>query len=106
MSDSEQPADHEHGSIHSGNQQNVNNNNNNQNNKPIRKPTKASDAPSFIVQTVRSVFGFRKTSLTLFVLLTYAVVFILVNWARQNSLSLPSKEPSILSSSWTDLQVI
>lgn len=107
MSDSEQPADHEHGSIHSGNQPIVNNNNNqNGSNKPIRKPTKASDAPSFIVQTVRSVFGFRKTSLTLFVLLTYAVVFILVNWARQNSLSLPSKEPSILSSSWTDLQVI
>lgn len=107
MSDSEQAAEHPNDSNHVQNegehQENVNTHTNT---KPIRKPTKVTEAPSFFIQCIRSVFGFRKTSLTLFVILTYVVVFVLVYWARQNSLSLPSKEPPILTSAWSDLQVI
>lgn len=107
MSDSEQPQQAENGPTEHENDEHTDNGTNTTNNKKqIHKPTKVSEAPSLFVKGVRSIFGFRKTSLTLFVLLTYGLVFIVVYLAKQNSLSLPSKEPSILASSWTDLQVI
>lgn len=108
MSESEQTQGSQNGSIHhqQSNGENDVNSTDNTVNKPLKKPTKVSETPSFVVQTARSVFGFRKTSTTLFVILTYALVIIVVYLSKQNSLSVPSKEPSILASSWSDLQVI
>lgn len=61
---------------------------------------------SLVVQSFRAVFGFRKSSLTLFVVLTLLAVFLSVPLAREYSLLVPSPEPRELSTAWLDLQVI
>lgn len=55
---------------------------------------------------LNATFRFRKTSLTFFVLITYIVVGVLSYLSKYNALRLPSKEPTILTSSWLDLQFI
>ncbi|CDR38696.1 CYFA0S02e04654g1_1 [Cyberlindnera fabianii] len=74
--------------------------------RPTSVKTKKETEPSIFIQSIRAIFGFRKTSLTLFVALTYLVVLLIVPLAKRNTLSLPEKEPSILTSSWLDLQTI
>ncbi|CCH44183.1 putative zinc metalloprotease [Wickerhamomyces ciferrii] len=105
MSDSE--SHQEHNGVSHEQEENHSVNNNQNNKKKVNKAVKSTvEAPSIFVSAIRSIFGFRKTSLTLFVVLAYGLVFIAVYLAKLNALSLPSKEPEILSSSWSDLQEI
>lgn len=52
------------------------------------------------------VLKFRKTSLTVFVIITYVAVSILERFSYYNSLKLPKSEPQILAEAWQHLQVI
>lgn len=52
------------------------------------------------------LFRFRKTSLSLLAVLTYAIVIFLDFYADYSSLQPPSPEPLYLSSAWWDLQNI
>lgn len=62
--------------------------------------------PGIITRFIRSTFGFRKTTLTLFVVLTYLSCFVIVAYYDYIALSPPTIEPEILKNSWSDLQVI
>lgn len=65
-----------------------------------------SSQPSLFVRFIRSTFGFRKTTLTLAVVISYLFV-ILINAAfEKQSLVIGSPEPTILTKAWTDLQII
>ncbi|KAH3679383.1 hypothetical protein WICMUC_001003 [Wickerhamomyces mucosus] len=61
---------------------------------------------SYFSQSIRAIFGFRKTSLTLFVVITYALVILLFPLQKKYNLTLPSHAPSYLDSAWSDLQII
>lgn len=74
--------------------------------QPVLNTVKKEKKPSLFKQSIRAIFGFRKTSLTLFVILTYALVLLLVAYAKDKSLSIPTKETHILETSWLDLQNI
>jgi hypothetical protein len=65
-----------------------------------------SKGPSLFTQSIRAVFGFRKTSLTLFVAVTLVVVFLSVPLSRDNALTVPAPEPEELTAAWLDLQRI
>ncbi|KAH3683480.1 hypothetical protein WICPIJ_005564 [Wickerhamomyces pijperi] len=69
-----------------------------------------SNEPSFVVKSVRAVFGFRKTSLTLLVVLTYAIILIFLPILKDYNFKLPTDSqgqlPSSLNSAWYDLQSI
>lgn len=62
--------------------------------------------PGIITRFIRSTFGFRKTTLTLFVVLTYLSCVVIVAYYDYIALSPPTVEPTILKNSWSDLQVI
>lgn len=76
---------------------------------PNNSKTKANE-PSYLVQSVRAVFGFRKTSLTLLVVLTYALIIFFLPLLKDYNFRLPidsdGKLPSYLETAWLDLQVI
>lgn len=83
---------------------NINNNSNtNNNNKP-------SGNPNMFIQFVRSVFGYRKTSLTLFVSLTILATILLsyIDNDLDLTVDLPTDplEQEILNLSWLNLQDI
>ncbi|EGV60875.1 hypothetical protein CANTEDRAFT_111550 [Yamadazyma tenuis ATCC 10573] len=69
-----------------------------------------SKGPNFFIRFIRSVFGYRKTSLSFFVFVTFVAVYLLsyVDNSLEWSVSLPSDEleSSLLDASWTDLQHI
>lgn len=52
------------------------------------------------------VFRFRKTSLSLALVLCYALCFVLQEWSKGRALKVPSPEPEFLRESWTDLERI
>ncbi|KAL6449838.1 hypothetical protein SBY92_002309 [Candida maltosa Xu316] len=66
--------------------------------------------PSFFIRTIRAIFGYRKTSLTLFVLLTIFAVIGLSSYDNNLDLTidLPTSklDKAVLDSSWLDLQNI
>lgn len=62
--------------------------------------------PGIIKAFFRSTFGFRKTTLSLLVLLSYFGSIVLTGYYENRALSVPQPEPSLLSSSWLDLQII
>ncbi|EGW32722.1 uncharacterized protein SPAPADRAFT_136548 [Spathaspora passalidarum NRRL Y-27907] len=69
-----------------------------------------NNSPNIFIRFIRAVFGYRKTSLTLFVILTIAFT-ILLSYIDNNldlTVSLPTDrlEVDILDSSWLDLQNI
>lgn len=72
------------------------------------KPTNSS--PNFFVRGFRSIFGYRKTSLSLFVFLTVIISVGLsyIDNSLEWSVSLPTEkfEIDLLESSWNDLQYI
>ncbi|ODV70817.1 Pff1p [Cyberlindnera jadinii NRRL Y-1542] len=72
----------------------------------LRQPHQSSGPTSIFVKSFRALFGFRKTSLTIFVGLTLFLVFISLPLARDYALVVPSPEPSELTSAWFDLQKI
>ncbi|CAH6720379.1 vacuolar membrane protease [[Candida] jaroonii] len=77
-----------------------------------KKPTiKKSTGPNVFVRFIRSIFGYRKTSLSFFVFLTVTAVYLLSTYdnSLELSVSLPeigSFEDDILQESWYNLQKI
>ena len=69
-----------------------------------------TNQPNAFVRGVRSIFGYRKTSLTLFVILTIVVTAGLSFYdnSLELTIELPTSqlEKEILESSWLDLQNI
>lgn len=69
-----------------------------------------SSKPNVFVRLIRAVFGYRKTSVTLFVFLTIISTLVLVELSNNLdfSVKLPSNklERTILDNSWLDLQKI
>ncbi|KAK6464990.1 putative zinc metalloprotease [Scheffersomyces coipomensis] len=69
-----------------------------------------SDTPNIFIRFIRTVFGYRKTTLTLFVVLSLVFTF-LFSWYDNNldySVALPTdpKEKLVLDEAWFDLQKI
>ncbi|CUM48078.1 unnamed protein product [Debaryomyces tyrocola] len=69
-----------------------------------------SSTPNVFIRFIRAVFGYRKTSVTLFVFITIIVTLILVELSNSLNFSvkLPTNnlERTILDNSWLDLQKI
>ncbi|CUM65081.1 uncharacterized protein PRCAT00002703001 [Priceomyces carsonii] len=72
--------------------------------------TKGDERASVIVKFMRSIFGYRKTSLTFFVFLAlfFTVILTFLNNSLEYSILLPADkfESEILETSWSDLQHI
>ncbi|GME81494.1 unnamed protein product [Ambrosiozyma monospora] len=62
--------------------------------------------PGPVRQFIRSTFGFRKTTLTFLVVLTYLLATLLSFYFEHKATETPSPEPDILTNSWFDLQSI
>ncbi|KAI5952435.1 hypothetical protein KGF54_003302 [Candida jiufengensis] len=87
----------------------VNNSSHNQSNHNTKSNHNHKE-PNFIVKFFREVFGYRKTSLSLFVILT-AVIAISLSYYENSldySINLPDNifEKDLLDKSWLDLEII
>ncbi|KAI5965204.1 uncharacterized protein KGF55_001424 [Candida pseudojiufengensis] len=85
-------------------------NNTNQHNQHHSKSNHKHQNPNFIIRFFREVFGYRKTSLSLFVILT-AVIAISLSYYENSldySIKLPDNkyEKELLKKSWLDLEII
>ncbi|ODV82598.1 hypothetical protein CANARDRAFT_204882 [[Candida] arabinofermentans NRRL YB-2248] len=64
------------------------------------------DKPGFFTRFVRSTFGFRKTTLTFLVVISYILAIAINLYFDHLSLTPPNPNPKILTRSWIDLQQI
>ncbi|KAG7701922.1 hypothetical protein KL951_000378 [Ogataea haglerorum] len=65
-----------------------------------------SQEPGRITKFIQSTFGFRKTTLTVLVIISYIVTILLNLYFDKVSLTPPEPAPRILSTAWLDLQTI
>lgn len=70
------------------------------------KQTDTEDHPGPFKRFIRAIFGFRKTTLTLLLVLTYIVSIAIAIYFEEAALKLPNPEPETLKKSWLDLQMI
>ncbi|KAG2734136.1 hypothetical protein G9P44_002142 [Scheffersomyces stipitis] len=85
-------------------------NKNTKQNSTVSNSHTTETPPNVFVKFIRSIFGYRKTSLTLFVILTYVAVLLLayLDHSLYYSVDLPTshKEQELLHQAWVDLQHI